>query len=74
MIEEYKVNTLFSAPTAFRAIKQADPEGLLAKDYDLGSLRNVFVAGGKSANKFPILPPRCTPDLFAGREVGSNFT
>ena len=28
VIEEHGVNTLFSAPTAFRAMRQADPEGL----------------------------------------------
>lgn len=45
IIEEHKVKTLFTAPTAFRAIKQIDPHADLAKKYDLTSLQNVFVAG-----------------------------
>jgi acyl-coenzyme A synthetase/AMP-(fatty) acid ligase len=47
-IEEHGVNTLFSAPTAFRAIRQADPEGLETKKYDLSSLRAVFAAGERA--------------------------
>lgn len=43
--EEYKVNVLFSAPTAFRAIKKEDSKGKFAKKYDLSSLRAIFVAG-----------------------------
>ena len=75
LIEEYSVNTLFSAPTAFRAIRQADPEGLLAKEYDLGSLRNVFVAGGKSANEFRSGPRDDDSTLhLGGREIGSHIT
>jgi propionyl-CoA synthetase len=45
MCEEYKVTTLFAAPTAFRAIKKEDPEGELVKQYDLRHLRNIFMAG-----------------------------
>mmetsp|Transcript_15635 Transcript_15635/g.37550 ORF Transcript_15635/g.37550 Transcript_15635/m.37550 type:complete len:406 (-) Transcript_15635:66-1283(-) len=48
VVEEHGVNVLFSAPTAFRAIRQADPEGLMAKKYDLSSLRTVFAAGERS--------------------------
>ncbi|RLA75554.1 MAG: propionyl-CoA synthetase [Epsilonproteobacteria bacterium] len=43
--EEYKVNQLFAAPTAFRAIRREDPEGEWAKKYDLSSLKTIFVAG-----------------------------
>ena len=42
---EYKVNALFSAPTAFRAIGKEDPEGDLLKNYDLSSLKRLFLAG-----------------------------
>ncbi|MEI6895375.1 MAG: propionyl-CoA synthetase [Colwellia sp.] len=42
---EYKVNALFSAPTAFRAIGKEDPQGLLLKDYDLSSLKRLYLAG-----------------------------
>ncbi len=43
--DEYKVNILFSAPTAFRAIKKEDPNSQWIKKYDLSNLRSVFVAG-----------------------------
>ncbi|WP_261895533.1 propionyl-CoA synthetase [Vibrio cyclitrophicus] len=43
--EEYKVDVLFSAPTAFRAIKKEDPEGELLTKYDLSSLKSIFMAG-----------------------------
>ncbi len=43
--EEYKANILFTAPTAFRAIKKEDPTGEYAKKYDLSSLQSIFVAG-----------------------------
>jgi propionyl-CoA synthetase len=42
---EYKVNALFTAPTAFRAIGKEDPEGDLLKDYDLSSLKRLYLAG-----------------------------
>jgi len=45
VIEEHAVKALFVAPTAFRAIKQADPNADLVKQYDLSSLRNLFLAG-----------------------------
>lgn len=45
IVDEYKVNVLFSAPTAFRAIRKEDPKGKLIKKYTLESLRSVFVAG-----------------------------
>jgi propionyl-CoA synthetase len=48
VIEEHGVNTLFAAPTGFRAIRQLDPEGDMTKKYDLSSLRSVFVAGERS--------------------------
>lgn len=41
---EYKVNILFAAPTAFRAIRKEDPQALLQR-YDLSALRSIFVAG-----------------------------
>ncbi len=47
VIEEYRVNAMFAAPTAFRAIRKEDAEGALAKKYDLSSLRGLFVAGEK---------------------------
>lgn len=47
VIDEYGVNSMFCAPTAFRAIRKEDPEGLLASNYDLSSLKWIFVAGEK---------------------------
>lgn len=43
--EEYKVNVLFSAPTAFRAICKEDPNAELIKQYDLSSLKRLYLAG-----------------------------
>ncbi|ANN26744.1 TPA: propionyl-CoA synthetase [Vibrio vulnificus] len=43
--EEYGVNVLFSAPTAFRAIKKEDPQGEHLKNYDLSNLDTIFMAG-----------------------------
>ena len=42
---EHKVNVLFTAPTAFRAIKKEDPGGALVKKYDLSRFRMLFLAG-----------------------------
>ncbi|SIQ64482.1 AMP-binding protein [Marinobacterium stanieri] len=47
IIEEYKVNSMFCAPTAFRAVRKEDAQGELAQKYDLSSLRWIFVAGEK---------------------------
>jgi len=48
VISEYKVKVLFTAPTAFRAIKKEDPEGKLLKQYDLSSLKTLFLAGERT--------------------------
>ena len=45
VISQHKVSVLFTAPTAFRAIKKEDPEGALIKDYNLSSLKALFLAG-----------------------------
>ena len=45
VISEHKVNTFFTAPTAFRAVKKEDPEAKLKRLYDIGSLRTLFLAG-----------------------------
>jgi propionyl-CoA synthetase len=51
VVAQHKVNALFTAPTAFRAIKKEDPAGALIPRYDLASLRTLFLAG-----------ERCDPD------------
>ncbi|ENH7111662.1 propionyl-CoA synthetase [Vibrio fluvialis] len=43
--QEYNVTALFSAPTAFRAIKKEDPNGEYLKHYDLSSVKTIFMAG-----------------------------
>ena len=45
MIEEYKVNALFTAPTAFRAIKKEDPDAEHLKRYDVSSMHTLYLAG-----------------------------
>ncbi len=45
VISDYNVKAIFSAPTAFRAIKKEDPEGELVRKYDLSCLKTLFLAG-----------------------------
>ncbi|KAI9136027.1 hypothetical protein BKA69DRAFT_1106770 [Paraphysoderma sedebokerense] len=51
LIEEYGIKSMFTAPTALRAIKKEDAKGELIKHYNIRTLRNVWVAG-----------ERCDPD------------
>jgi len=53
VIADHGVNVLFTAPTAFRAIKREDPEGAFIQKYDRSSLRALFLAG-----------ERCDPDTL----------
>jgi propionyl-CoA synthetase len=53
VISEHKVSVLFTAPTAFRAIKRDDPNAEHLARYDLGTLRALFLAG-----------ERCDPDTL----------
>ena len=53
VIEQNKVSVLFTAPTAFRAIKRVDPEGALIKGYDLSCFKTLYLAG-----------ERCDPDTL----------
>ncbi|MBL6690272.1 MAG: propionyl-CoA synthetase [Pseudomonadales bacterium] len=48
VIADHGVNVFFTAPTAFRAIKKEDPDAALLKDYDVSSLRTLFVAGERT--------------------------
>lgn len=45
VVQDHKVNVLFTAPTALRAIRKADPEALLLQRYGVSSLRTMFTAG-----------------------------
>jgi propionyl-CoA synthetase len=58
VISEHRVNALFTAPTAFRAIKRDDPSGDYVGAYDLTSLRTLFLAG-----------ERCDPDTLGWAET-----
>jgi len=53
VIAQHGVAALFTAPTAFRAIKKEDPRGELMAKYDLSTLRTLFLAG-----------ERCDPDTI----------
>ncbi len=53
VISEHKVRTLFTAPTAFRAIKKEDPAAEYIKKYDISCLNSLFLAG-----------ERCDPDTL----------
>jgi propionyl-CoA synthetase len=57
VISEHDVCTLFTAPTAFRAIRQQDPEGSHIGRYDLTRFRALFLAG-----------ERCDPETLRWAE------
>jgi len=48
VIAEHKVKALFTAPTAFRAIKREDPKAELMKKYDLSHFKALFLAGERT--------------------------
>jgi propionyl-CoA synthetase len=50
---QHRVNALFTAPTAFRAIKKEDPQGAHMTSHDLSRFRTLFLAG-----------ERCDPDTL----------
>jgi len=45
VISQHKVKAMFTAPTAFRAIKREDPNGEFIKKYDLSNFKALFLAG-----------------------------
>jgi propionyl-CoA synthetase len=54
VVADYGVKAMFTAPTAYRAIKRDDPDGALMREHDLSSLQTVFLAG-----------ERLDPDTYA---------
>jgi propionyl-CoA synthetase len=48
VIAEHKCAAMFTAPTAFRAIKKEDPAGKLFAQYDLSNFRTLFLAGERA--------------------------
>jgi propionyl-CoA synthetase len=61
VVSQHGVNAMFTAPTAFRAIKKEDPQGTFMTKYDLSRFRTLFLAG-----------ERCDPDtlLWARERLG----
>jgi propionyl-CoA synthetase len=61
LVSQHAVRVLFTAPTAFRAIKREDPNGDYMRQYDLSGFRTLFLAG-----------ERCDPDtlLWAEKHLG----
>jgi propionyl-CoA synthetase len=53
VISQHDVSVMFTAPTAFRAIKRDDPDGAFMQAYDLTRFRTLFLAG-----------ERCDPDTL----------
>ncbi|WP_298447579.1 propionyl-CoA synthetase [uncultured Marinobacter sp.] len=45
VVQEHNVNLLFTAPTAFRAVRKEDPEADQLSRYDISSLRSIYLAG-----------------------------
>lgn len=45
VISKHKVKAMFTAPTAFRAIKREDPQAKLIRNYDLSQFKALFLAG-----------------------------
>ena len=48
VLAEHRVGVMFTAPTAFRAIKKEDPDGALIAGYDLSGFRTLFLAGERT--------------------------
>jgi len=48
VVSEHKVVALFTAPTAFRAIRKEDPDGKFIRQYDLSKFRTLFLAGERA--------------------------
>jgi len=48
VISEHKVKTLFTAPTAFRAIKRDDPDARLLQEHDISCFEALFLAGERT--------------------------
>ncbi len=60
VVEQHHVSVLFTAPTAFRAMKKEDPDGAYIQRHDLSRFRTLFLAG-----------ERCDPDtlVWAGNQL-----
>jgi propionyl-CoA synthetase len=45
LIEKFKVNGLYSSPTAMRALRKEDIDGAYLKKHDISTLRSIAIAG-----------------------------
>ncbi|MCP5366914.1 MAG: propionyl-CoA synthetase [Hyphomicrobiales bacterium] len=48
VISQHNVRVMFTAPTAFRAIKREDPHGEKLREYDLSNFKTLFLAGERT--------------------------
>jgi propionyl-CoA synthetase len=48
VIADHKVKVMFTAPTAFRAIKREDPQAQLMQKYDLSEFKGLYLAGERT--------------------------
>ncbi|KAF9385267.1 hypothetical protein CPB97_004970 [Podila verticillata] len=79
ILEEYKVSTWYTAPTALRAIRRVDPEAKLSANYDLSHLRGLYLAGERSdtgtiAHFRKVIGGKPVVDNYWSTESGSPIT
>lgn len=60
VVQEHQVNLLFTAPTAFRAVRKEDPEADHLGQYDISSLKRIFLAGER-LDPLPMTGSASTP-------------
>ncbi|KAF9315942.1 hypothetical protein BG003_002534 [Podila horticola] len=79
ILQEYKVSTWYTAPTALRAIRRVDPEAKLSAGYDLHHLRGLYLAGERSdtgtiAHFRKVIGGKPVVDNYWSTESGSPIT
>ncbi|KAF8964854.1 hypothetical protein BGZ46_000712 [Entomortierella lignicola] len=79
IIQDYKVSTWFTAPTALRAIRRVDPHGEFSGKYDLSTLQGLYLAGERSdhgtiAHFQKIIGGKPVVDNYWSTESGSPIT
>jgi propionyl-CoA synthetase len=79
ILQEYKVSTWYTAPTALRAIRRVDPDAHLSAQYDLHALRGLYLAGERSdtgtiAHFRNVIGGKAVVDNYWSTESGSPIT
>ncbi|KRX01730.1 hypothetical protein PPERSA_01600 [Pseudocohnilembus persalinus] len=69
LIEKYRVKTLFTAPTAVRAIRKEDPQGEFIKKYDISSLELFSIAG----ERLDINTGKWIQERLPGKKIMDNY-